>query len=65
MLGPSLELPERQEGMSWLGWGGLPPSYPVPVGQVCVLTFPLSPQRGVNTDSGSVCREASFEGISK
>lgn len=27
--------------------------------------LPLSLQRGVNTDSGSVCREASFEGISK
>lgn len=27
--------------------------------------LPLSPQRGVNTDSGSICREASFEGISK
>lgn len=29
------------------------------------LTLPLSLQRGVNTDSGSVCREASFEGISR
>lgn len=27
--------------------------------------LPVSLQRGVNTDSGSVCREASFEGISK
>lgn len=33
--------------------------------RICALTLPFSPQRGVNTDSGSVCREASFEGISK
>uniref|UniRef100_A0A5F9CQN2 Xaa-Pro dipeptidase n=1 Tax=Oryctolagus cuniculus TaxID=9986 RepID=A0A5F9CQN2_RABIT len=36
------------------------------VSMTCLCSnVPLSPQRGVNTDSGSVCREASFEGISK
>ena len=54
----------------WAGWAraGVPGPYPVPQGpvwQVCALTLRLSPQRGVNTDSGSICREASFEGISK
>ena len=47
---------------------GAPGPYPVPQGpvwQVYALTLRLSPQRGVNTDSGSICREASFEGISK
>lgn len=54
----------------WVGWArvGAPGPYPVPQGpvwQFYALTLRLSPQRGVNTDSGSICREASFEGISK
>lgn len=74
------KLQQRKEGCpsagawpfrkGWIGWArvGAPGPYPVPQGpvwQVYALTLRLSPQRGVNTDSGSICREASFEGISK
>lgn len=37
----------------------------MPLRCLCALTLPLFLQRGINTDSGSVCKEASFEGISK
>lgn len=64
LLGPGLS---GRDGLAGPGWG-LPVLNPVPQGpvwQVYALTLRLSPQRGVNTDSGSICREASFEGISK
>lgn len=52
-------------GKGWVGWAEAGAPCRRPVWRVCALTFPLSLQRGVNTDSGSICREASFEGISK
>ena len=64
LLGPGLS---GRDGLAGARVGA-PGPYPVPQGpvwQVYALTLRLSPQRGVNTDSGSICREASFEGISK
>lgn len=52
-------------GKGWVGWAEAGAPRRRPVLRVCALTFPLSLQRGVNTDSGSICREASFKGISK
>ncbi|KAK7811853.1 hypothetical protein U0070_024116 [Myodes glareolus] len=62
-------------GKSTLFVPRLPPSYATWMGKIhskehfkekyAVDDVQYTDERGVNTDSGSVCREASFEGISK